>query len=65
MSLNAVRDTSDILDQVAQAGVIESDQIIEGTRGKRISMKCIVKNVKNYKVSDYLFLGFVGMNHND
>ena len=57
MSLNVVRDNSNLLDQVAQAGVIESDQIIEGTRGKRISMRCLVKNVKNYKVSYCLFFG--------
>ena len=30
---------------------IEGDQIIEARRGKSVSMKCIVHNIKNYKVN--------------
>jgi hypothetical protein len=32
---------------------IEGDQIIETRRGKSISMKCVVHNLKNYKIAWY------------
>ena len=35
---------------------IDGDHIVNATRGQMISMKCIVNNVKNYKVSQYIFI---------
>lgn len=41
------------IDQVKEVASIDSDTIIEGTKGKRISMKCTVNNLKNYKITWY------------